>query len=68
MKHTSSPLRHYKQKLGLTTTTFRKWRHATMRGRRTTPGTQDTNFRGRAHVKRLRLRKLQRIARRRSRP
>jgi transposase-like protein len=67
MKHTSSPLRHYKQKLGLTTTTFRKWRHATMRGRRTTPGTQDTNFHGRARVKRLRLRKLQRQARRRSR-
>jgi transposase-like protein len=68
MKHTSSPLRHYKQKIGLTTTTFRKWRRTTMRGRRTTPGTAATNFRGRQRVKRLRLRKLQRIARRRNRP
>ena len=31
-------------------------------------GTRATNFRGRARVKRLRLRKLQRQARRRSRP
>ena len=67
MTRTTTPLRHYKQKIGLTTTTFRKWRHATMRGRRTTPGTTATNFRGRARVKRLRLRKLQRQARRRSR-
>jgi transposase-like protein len=63
MKHTSSPIRHYKQKIGLTTTTFRKWRRTTMRGRRTTPGTAATNFHGRARVKRLRLRKLQRQAR-----
>jgi transposase-like protein len=63
MNRTTSPLRHYKQKIGLTTTTFRKWRRTTMRGRRTTPGTAATNFHGRARVKRLRLRKLQRIAR-----
>jgi len=31
-------------------------------------GTTATNFRGRARVKRIRLRKLQRIARRRQRP
>jgi hypothetical protein len=68
MTRTTTPLRHYKQKTGLTATTFRKWRHTSMRGRRTTPGTQDTNFRGRARVKRLRLRKLQRTARRRNRP
>jgi transposase-like protein len=68
MTRTTTPLRHYKQKIGLTATTFRKWRHTSMRGRRTTPGTQDTNFRGRARVKRLRLRKLQRTARRRNRP
>jgi transposase-like protein len=42
MNRTSSPLRHYKQKIGLTTTTFRKWRHTSMRGRRTTPGTAAT--------------------------
>jgi transposase-like protein len=63
MTRTTTPLRHYKQKIGLTATTFRKWRHTSMRGRRTTPGTQDTNFHGRARVKRLRLRKLQRQAR-----
>jgi len=63
MARTTTPLRHYKQKTGLTTTTFRKWRRTTMRGRRTTPGTAATNFRGRARVKRLRLRKLQRQAR-----
>ncbi len=68
MTRTTTPLRHYKQKIGLTATTFRKWRHTSMRGRRTTPGTQDTNFRGRARLKRLRLRKLQRTARRRNRP
>ena len=67
MTRTTTPLRHYKQKTGLTATTFRKWRHTSMRGRRTTPGTQDTNFRGRARVKRLRLRKLQRQARRNQR-
>jgi hypothetical protein len=36
--------------------------------RRKDSGTTATNFRGRARVKRLRLRKLQRTARRRSRP
>jgi hypothetical protein len=36
--------------------------------RRKDSGTTATNFRGRARVKRLRLRKLQRIARRRNRP
>jgi hypothetical protein len=44
-------------------TIFRRGTRATMRGRRTTPGTAATNFHGRARVKRLRLRKLQRIAR-----
>ena len=36
--------------------------------RRKDSGTTATNFRGRARVKRLRLRKLQRTARRRQRP
>ena len=36
--------------------------------RRKDSGTAATNFRGRQRVKRLRLRKLQRIARRRNRP
>jgi hypothetical protein len=63
MKRTRSPIRHYTQTVSVTATTFRKWRHTTMRGRRTTPGTAATNFRGRQRVKRLRLRKLQRQAR-----
>lgn len=49
----------------------RKWSKHTLLGRplrRKDSGTTATNFRGRARVKRLRLRKLQRIARRRSRP
>jgi len=49
----------------------RKWSKNTLLGRplrRKDSGTTATNFRGRARVKRLRLRKLQRQARRRSRP
>jgi len=48
----------------------RKWSKHTLLGRplrRKDSGTTATNFRGRARVKRLRLRKLQRQARRRSR-
>ena len=56
-----------RERHGLTTTTFRKWRHGPARGRRQDPGTSATNFRGRQRVKRLRLRKLQRQARSRQR-
>ena len=52
-------------------TAKRRFTKSTLLGRplrRKDSGTAATNFRGRARLKRLRLRKLQRTARRRNRP